>query len=142
MKPLVILLYIFIFSFSSLSFAQQVSEDDKLHFGAGALISGATYTFVYTKTKNKKKAFWMSLGASALAGLTKELYDSTKKGNRFDKGEAIATTTGGLTASITLEIFVGRKKKKNYFTKRSIIAFVGKISLVCSILGPATQTVL
>lgn len=55
----------------------------------------------------------MSLGASALAGLTKEIYDSTKKGNKFDTGELIATTAGGFTASITLELFVGKKKRKS-----------------------------
>jgi uncharacterized protein YfiM (DUF2279 family) len=93
--------------------AQFISDDDKLHLGAGALISGATYTYVYTKTKNKKKAFWMSLGMSTLAGLTKEVYDSTKKGNKFDTGELIATTTGGLIASFTLDIFVGKKKRKS-----------------------------
>ena len=93
--------------------AQFISDDDKLHFGAGALISGATYTYVYTKTKSKKKAFWMSLGVSTLAGLTKEIYDSTKKGNKFDTGELVATSSGGFTASITLEIFVGRKKRKS-----------------------------
>ena len=100
-----------------ISNAQFISDDDKLHFGAGALISGATYTFVYTKTQNKKKAFWMSLGASALAGLTKEIYDSTKKGNKFDTGELVATSAGGLTVSIALEIFVGRKKRKSTLQK-------------------------
>ena len=103
------------FVFSSTCNAQFISDDDKLHFGAGALISGATYTLVYTKTKNKKKAFWVSLGASALAGLTKEVYDSTKKGNKFDTGELVATTAGGFTASITLEIFVRKKKNKKRF---------------------------
>ena len=109
---LIIAFIIVLFSFSNNCNAQFISDDDKLHFGAGALISGATYTFVYSKTKNKKKAFWMSLGASALAGLTKEIYDSTKKGNKFDTGELVATTAGGFTASFTLEIFVGKKKKK------------------------------
>ena len=108
----IIILIIAFFTFSNNCNAQLISDDDKLHFGAGALISGATYTFVYSKTKNKKKAFWMSLGASALAGLTKEIYDSTKKGNKFDTGELVATTAGGFTASFTLEIFVGKKKKK------------------------------
>jgi len=108
----IITITIICFTFSNTCNAQFISDDDKLHFGAGAIISGTTYTFVYSKTKNKKKAFWMSLGASALAGLTKEVYDSTKKGNKFDTGELVATTAGGFTASITLEIFVGKKKKK------------------------------
>lgn len=103
-----------IFSYIGLNscHAQFISEDDTLHFGAGALISGVTYTIVYSKTKSKKKAFWMSLGTSVIAGLTKEIYDSTKNGNRFDSGELIATTAGGFTASITFDIFIGKKKRK------------------------------
>ena len=100
-------------AFSNTCNAQFITDDDKLHFGAGALISSATYTLVYSKTKSKKKAFWMSLGTSVLAGLAKEVYDSTKKGNKFDTGELVATTVGGFTASVTLEIFVGRKKRKS-----------------------------
>ncbi|WP_347925750.1 hypothetical protein [Pontimicrobium sp. SW4] len=111
MKSSIVSLIIYLV-FTNVSHAQFISDDDKLHFGTGALISGATYTFVYAKTKNKKKAFWISLGTSALAGLTKEIYDSTKKGNRFDTGELVATTAGGLTASITLNIFTGKKKSK------------------------------
>lgn len=101
---------IFLF-FASICDAQQISDDDKLHFAAGALISSGTYIFVYSQTKNKSKAFWYSLGASALAGLAKEVYDSTKKGNRFDTGEAIATTAGGFTASFTFNIFTGKKRR-------------------------------
>ncbi|MCK0109568.1 hypothetical protein MWU58_09705 [Flavobacteriaceae bacterium S0825] len=110
MKFIIAFIIVF-FAFSSNCNAQFISDDDKLHLGAGALISGATYTFVYTKTKNKQKAFWMSLGASALAGLTKEIYDSTKKGNKFDTGEFVATSAGGLTISISLNLFT--KKKRN-----------------------------
>jgi len=112
MKSILIFIIMY-FALLSNCNAQFISDDDKLHFGAGALISGATYTYVYTKTKSKKKAFWMSLGLSTLAGLTKEIYDSTKKGNKFDTGELVATSAGGFTASITLEIFVGRKKRKS-----------------------------
>jgi len=111
MKTLIIFIIV-CFAFTSTCNAQFISDDDKLHIGAGALISGATYTYVYTKTKNKKKAFWFSLGTSALAGLGKEIYDSTKKGNKFDTGELVATTAGGFAVSITLEIFVGKKTNK------------------------------
>lgn len=98
--------------------AQFISTDDKLHFGAGALVSATTYTVVYTTTKNKKKAFWYSLGASVLAGAAKELYDATRKDKdgyfySWDTGELIATSLGGLTASATISLFVGNKKKKN-----------------------------
>ncbi len=104
--------FILILSFTGLCGAQTISADDKLHFGAGALISASTYTVVYVTTKNKKKAFWYSLGASALAGLAKEVYDSGKEHNRFDTGEWGATTLGGLTASTTINLFVGNKKKR------------------------------
>ena len=106
MKSLIVIFALFFTSFCS---AQFVSGDDKLHLGAGFLISGSTYTAVYIKTKNKKKAFWISLGMSTLAGVTKELIDVSEN-ERFDTGEIVATTIGGLVASTTLSLFVGKKK--------------------------------
>ncbi|PWH82564.1 hypothetical protein DIS18_09975 [Algibacter marinivivus] len=98
---------------TSLCSAQYISEDDKLHFGAGFLISGGTYTIVYSKTKNKKKAFWYSFAASTLVGLSKEIYDGyIIDGGRFDNGEMVATSLGGLTASTTLHLFVGKKNNE------------------------------
>ncbi len=91
--------------------AQFISADDKHHLGAGALISGVSYTVVYTASKNKKKAFWYSLGASALAGVAKEAIDLGQN-ERFDTGEIVATTIGGLFVSTTLSLFVGNKKRK------------------------------
>lgn len=117
MRSIIVILTLVFFSTSK---AQTISADDKLHFGAGALISATTYTVVYTTTKDKKKAFWYSLGASALAGLAKEVYDSGKENNRFDTGEWGATTLGGLTASATISLFVGKNKNK----RRSKIALV------------------
>ncbi|WP_034045050.1 hypothetical protein [Wocania ichthyoenteri] len=108
MKAFIIILAL---SFTGLCKAQTISTDDKLHFGAGALISATAYTIVYTTTKNKKKAFWYSLGASTLAGLAKEVYDSGKENNKFDTGEWGATTLGGLTASATISLFVGKNKR-------------------------------
>tara|TARA_R110002050_G_scaffold100607_2_gene208377 strand:+ start:25448 stop:25795 length:348 start_codon:yes stop_codon:yes gene_type:complete len=107
MKAIVLILALF---YTGLCNAQFISTDDKLHLGAGALISATTYTIVYSTTKNKKKAFWYSLGVSALAGITKELIDVSEN-ERFDTGEIIATTTGGLIASTTISLFVGKKKK-------------------------------
>ncbi len=103
---------ILILSFTGICNAQFTTVDEKIHLASGALISAATYTLVYTNTKNKKKAFWYSLGTSTLAGILKEVYDSSKDNNRFDSKEAIATTIGGFTVSLTLEIFVGKKKKQ------------------------------
>lgn len=105
---------LFILCLTAIQFcnAQFISTDDKLHFGTGALISATTYTVVYSVTKNKKKAFWYSFGMATLAGLSKEIYDSTKKLNRFDTGELVATSLGGLTMSTTINLFVGKRKKK------------------------------
>jgi hypothetical protein len=42
----------------SLCYSQLLFEKDKqYHYAAGAMISAATYSIVYSKTKNKKKAF-------------------------------------------------------------------------------------
>lgn len=111
MKPIAVF-FLFFFLLTVPSHAQLISTDDKLHFGAGTLISGATYAVVYSTTKDKKKAFWYSLGTSVLAGLTKEVYDNTKENNRFDTGEWVATSLGGLTAGFTINLFVGNKKNK------------------------------
>jgi hypothetical protein len=90
----------------------QITNDDMLHFGAGAAISTATYSIVYAKTKNSKKAFWYSLGVSTLAGLSKEIYDGYIIDGRFDGSELVSTIAGGLVASYTFNIFTGKKKKK------------------------------
>ncbi len=100
------------FCFVSNCNAQFISDDDVLHFGVGVLISSGTYALVYHKTKNKKKAFWYSFGMATLAGLTKELFDEFVFDGRFDTGEMIATSAGGLVASCTFNIFTGKKKKK------------------------------
>lgn len=112
MKGIMVLLLIF-FAGTKICNAQFISRDDKLHFGAGALISATTYTIVYSTTKNKKKAFWYSLGTSTLAGFAKEAYDGTQDNNKFDTGEMIATSLGGLTATVTINLFVGNRKNKH-----------------------------
>ena len=92
--------------------AQSIGEDELLHFTTGAVLSGGTYAFVYGKTKNKKKAFWYSLGVSTFAGLTKEILDQVAFDGYFDTSEFAATVAGGLVVSVTLDLFVGKKKKK------------------------------
>jgi hypothetical protein len=92
---------------------QFISEDDLKQFGAGVVISATTYTFVYSISKNKKKAFWYSLGTATLAGFAKETLDSSKFNTKLDTGEAIATALGGLTATVTLDLFVGKRKNKH-----------------------------
>ena len=105
----------------NLSSAQFFEEDDLLHFGVGAAISSGTYAFVYAKTKNKKKAFWYSFGLSSLVGLSKEIYDGYIITGKFDTGEAIATSLGGLTASYTFNIFTGKNKMKKKEKKLAAI---------------------
>jgi uncharacterized protein YfiM (DUF2279 family) len=109
MKTIIIIL---ILLFTGVCNAQFRTGDEKIHLAAGALISATTYTLVYTKTKNKKKAFWYSIGTTTLVGVLKEVYDSSKDNNMFDTREAVATTLGGLTVSLTLEIFVGKRRKR------------------------------
>jgi len=109
MKSITLILALFFISHCD---AQFISSDDMLHFGAGAIISSATYSIVYSKTKNKKKAFWYSFGAATFVGLAKEIYDGFIIDGRFDTGELIATSTGGFVASYTFNIFTGKKKKK------------------------------
>ncbi len=98
--------------FFNLSLAQVTLEDEGLHFATGAVISSTTYYLVYSKTKNKKKAFWYSLGLSTLAGLAKEIHDGFIISGEFDTGELIATGLGGFTASYTFDLFTGKQKKK------------------------------
>lgn len=100
------------FTVTSFCSAQFVSKDDRLHFGAGFIVSGGTYTYVYSKTKNKKKAFWYSIAAASIIGFSKEFYDGHIIDGRFDTGEMVATSFGGLVASTTLNIFVGKNKNK------------------------------
>ena len=114
------LLTFFAIVLMNLSYAQFISSDDALHFGAGAVISSATYSIVYSKTKNKKKAFWYSLATATFIGLGKELHDEYIANGRFDTGELIATFSGGLVASYTFNIFTGRKKKKQIASLKSI----------------------
>jgi uncharacterized protein YfiM (DUF2279 family) len=90
----------------------QIQEDKKLHFGAGIFTSAAGYTLVWEKTKNKKKALIAGIGTAILAGTVKELADSTKPGNKFDFEDLAATTLGGISFSVTINLF--NKKKKRY----------------------------
>lgn len=113
-----IILTIITISIMGISNAQFVSEDDMLHAAIGAGISATSYTIIYSKTKNSKKAFWYSLGLSTLAGLSKEIYDGYIISGKFDTGEAISTIAGGFVASYTLNIFTGKQKRKKNKMKR------------------------
>ena len=115
------LLTLLAFAFLNLSFSQVTLGDDGLHFVTGAAISSGTYALVYGKTKNKKKAFWYSLGVSTLAGFSKEFYDGNIISGKFDTSEFVATALGGLTASYTFNIFTGKRKKKKQEEKLALL---------------------
>lgn len=111
---------ILLFTFINLSFSQEITEDDGLHVLTGAAISSGTYAFVYSRTQNKSKAFWYSLGLSSLAGLTKEVLDETAFDGYFDTTEFASTILGGLTASYTFNVFTGKRKKKKQEEKKLV----------------------
>lgn len=91
--------------------AQSMAEDDKMHLAVGATITATSYALIYSRTNNSKKAFWYSFGLSALAGLSKEIYDGYIISGKFDTGEAVHTAIGGFVASYTFNIFTRKKKK-------------------------------
>ena len=96
----------------------QIPRDKQLHFAAGAIASGAGYTYVWQKTKDNKKAFLAGIGTSILAGTLKELVDSTQDNNYFDTKDLAATTLGGITVSVTISIF---NKKKYVGINKTIL---------------------
>ena len=69
----------------------QIPEDKKLHFAAGALAGATGYTYVWQKTKDKKKAMLAGIGTALLAGTAKELFDATESRNKFDTKDLAAT---------------------------------------------------
>ena len=103
---LFLLLPIFVFS------QKQIPEDKAFHLGAGYATSMVTYTIVYDVTKDKKKALVYSLLSSILIGTLKELKDSREPNNYFDINDVIYTTSGGVVASLTLDLFNNYKKQK------------------------------
>jgi len=91
----------------------QIQDDKKLHFAAGAIASSVGYEYVYSKTKDRKKAFAAGILTSVLAGVAKETYDSTQSGNKFDIKDLSATALGGISVSVTIQLFKKKNKKKN-----------------------------
>ena len=90
-------------------FGQLMTEKDKqMHFTAGAIVSTVTYGVVYNKTKSRKKALLYSITTSLVVGALKELADSKQSYNQFDKRDLLATTCGGISIGVTLNL-VGRK---------------------------------
>ncbi len=83
----------------------QIEQDKQLHFLAGGLAGSYGYTYIYDKTKNKTKATFAGIGLAILAGTIKETIDSRQPRNKFDPKDLAATTLGGITVSVTINLF-------------------------------------
>ena len=79
----------------------QIQEDKVKHVVAGAFISAFTADAVYYFTDDKKKSVFIGIGVGCLAGLTKELYDTTGRGTP-DVKDFVWTCVGASLTSVTL----------------------------------------
>jgi len=111
-----------IISLNAQTFIEQ--EDKKLHYFAGILYGSAGYSYVLLKTKNKNKAIIGGLCSSLMVGITKELIDSTQKGNMFDVEDLAATALGGISIGVTFNLFKNEKNSKK-IRKRRLGLFIG-----------------
>lgn len=98
MKAILIFLFITLMSFKSTS---QIQVDKVEHFTAGFLISALTADLTYSIHENKKEAIFVGIGMGCLAGVTKELYDTTGRGTPSVK-DFVWTCVGASLTSVTL----------------------------------------
>tara|TARA_R100001530_G_scaffold15848_2_gene14048 strand:- start:1422 stop:1790 length:369 start_codon:yes stop_codon:yes gene_type:complete len=103
----------------------QIEEDKQMHFMAGSLASGFGYTYVFEKTQDKKKATLAGIGLALLAGTIKETIDSQQKNDKFDIGDLAATTLGGITISVTINLIKNDRNNKK-IRKRRLGLSLGK----------------
>ena len=103
----------------------QIEQDKQLHFLAGGLASSYGYTYVYSKTQDKKKATLAGIGLAILAGTIKETIDSRQHNNKFDMEDLAATTLGGITISVTINLIKNDRKNKK-IRKRRLGLSLGK----------------
>ena len=96
----------------------QIEQDKQLHFLAGGLASSYGYTYVYGKRQDKKKATLAGIGLAILAGTIKETIDSRQHNNKFDMEDLAATTLGGITISVTINLINNDRKRKKFRKKK------------------------
>ena len=96
----------------------QIPKDKQLHFAAGMIASSTGYGYVWNKTKDKKKALIAGIGTAILAGTAKEIFDSRQYNNTFDVKDLTATTLGGITIGVTINLF---KRKKNVGINKTVL---------------------
>lgn len=94
----------------------EIKEDKKLHFAAGAISGTLGYSLVYDATESKSKALLASIGTAALIGFAKELSDSNTDGNKFDNNDLAATTLGGFSVGIVINLLNNKKNSQKIIT--------------------------
>lgn len=72
-----------------------LDKDAYIHFGAGVLVSHASYPVFLKYTRDRRKAMWYSLGLTVLLGAAKEAYDTRTTG--FSGGDLAFDVLGGCT---------------------------------------------
>ena len=102
-------------------FGGLVPYDKTLHLLAGAAIAATTYHLVYDWTEDRAIAFIAGNGAALLAGIGKELIDSTQESNRFDIRDAGATLGGALIVTVPIELFNKTKRDARKKAKDKIL---------------------
>ena len=93
-------------SFQNFSFSSFIEQEDKqLQFAAGNLAGAAGYFWYYNQYQDKKRAMITGICTAFAAGVLKEMYDSSIKGNYLDFEDLTATTLGGITVTFTVPLF-------------------------------------
>ena len=114
MKKLAVVLFFTL----SITNAQEIPKDKQMHFVAGTITGTLGYDYVYSKTKNRKNAFAAGILTSIGVGILKESFDATRPKNKFDFKDLAATTLGGITINVTINLFDKKKKKKRRIKKQ------------------------
>ena len=114
MKKLAVVLFFTL----SITNAQEIPKDKQMHFAAGTITGTLGYEYVYGKTKDRKKAFMAGILTSIGVGVLKESFDAIRPGNKFDFKDVAATTLGGITINVTINLFDKKKKKKKRIKKQ------------------------
>ena len=86
----------------SLNEVLSLHQDKQLHIGYTYIISSVTTSYVFKRTKNKKKAILIGIGVGVTVGVAKELYDA--KYGYAQTGDLIADIIGATAGSIVVTI--------------------------------------
>jgi uncharacterized protein YfiM (DUF2279 family) len=108
-----ILVFILIMLLSFNFVNSQIESDKALHFAGGALF-GLAGAGIAKEISNGDRAwtFVGAVGGALLVGLGKEAIDAGQEGNSWDNGDVLATALGGVAVGITIDIFTGKKRRK------------------------------